>query len=226
MMKLLVVEDEPEMLESIERALKQENAVVETARNLNEALDKALIYEYDCILLDINLPGGSGLELLRELKKQNKSDGVLVLSARNSLDDKLEGLNLGADDYLTKPFHFSELIARIRSIIRRKKFEGNAFLKIGNTCVNVTDQVITIHQEAVTLNRKEFAILMYLISNKGRLVSKTALAEHVWGDHIDESDNFEFIYSQIKNLRKKMNNLDSGIEIQSIYGVGYKLTES
>lgn len=225
-MKILVVEDEPEMLESIERVLKQENALVETATNLNDALDKALIYEYDCILLDINLPDGSGLELLQELKKQNKSDGVLILSARNSLDDKLEGLNLGADDYLTKPFHFSELIARVRSIVRRKKFDGNALLEIGNILVDVTNQAITIRNEPVTLNRKEFAILMYLISNKGRLVSKTALAEHVWGDNIDESDNFEFIYSQIKNLRKKMNDLDSGIEIQSIYGVGYKLIES
>lgn len=225
-MKILVVEDEPEMLESIERALKQENAVVETASNLSDALDKALIYEYDCILLDINLPDGSGLKLLQELKNQGKSDGVLILSARNSLDDKLEGLNLGADDYLTKPFHLSELIARIRSIVRRKKFDGNALLEIGNICVDVTNQSISLHNEEVTLNRKEFAILIYLISNKGRLVSKTALAEHVWGDNIDESDNFEFIYSQIKNLRKKMNDGDSGIEIQSIYGVGYKLIES
>ena len=225
-MKILVVEDELEMLESIERVLKQEKAVVEKATNLNDALDKALIYEYDCILLDINLPDGSGLELLQELKKQNKSDGVLILSARNSLDDKLEGLNLGADDYLTKPFHFSELIARVRSIVRRKRFDGNALLEIGNIRVDVTNQAITIKNEAVVLNRKEFAILMYLISNKGRLISKAALAEHVWGDNIDESDSFEFIYSQIKNLRKKMNDLDSGIEIQSIYGVGYKLIES
>ncbi|MNE18775.1 putative transcriptional regulatory protein YedW [compost metagenome] len=225
-MKVLVVEDEPEMLESIERALKQENAVVESAANLQEALDKALIYEYDCILLDVNLPDGSGLELLQELKNNNKSDGVLIISARNSLDDKLEGLNLGADDYLTKPFHFSELIARIRSIVRRKKFDGNALVEIGNIQADVTNQSVSIHNKPVTLNRKEFAILMYLISNKGRLVHKTALAEHVWGDNIDESDNFEFIYSQIKNLRKKMNDLDSGIEIQSIYGVGYKLIES
>jgi DNA-binding response OmpR family regulator len=225
-MKILVVEDEPALLESIERVLKQENAVVETAMNLHDALDKALIYEYDCILLDINLPDGNGLELLQELKNQNKSDGVLIISARDSLDDKLEGLNLGADDYLTKPFHFSELIARVRSIVRRKKFDGNALLEIGNMQVDVTNQSLKIHEEEVTLNRKEFAILLYLVSNKGRLVSKTALAEHVWGDHIDESDNFEFIYSQIKNLRKKMNELHSGVEIQSIYGVGYKLIES
>ncbi|WP_294669200.1 response regulator transcription factor [uncultured Fluviicola sp.] len=225
-MKILVVEDELEMLESIERVLKQEKAVVEKATNLKDALDKALIYEYDCILLDINLPDGSGLELLQELKKQNKSDGILIISARNSLDDKLEGLNLGADDYLTKPFHFSELVARVRSIVRRKKFDGNAMLEIGNICVDITNQAVTVKNAPVSLNRKEFAILMYLISNKGRLISKTALAEHVWGDNIDESDNFEFIYSQIKNLRKKMNDLDSGIEIQSIYGVGYKLIES
>lgn len=225
-MKVLIVEDEPEMLESIERALKQENAVVESASNLRDALDKALIYEYDCILLDVNLPDGSGLELLRELKNHAKSDGVLIISARNSLDDKLDGLNLGADDYLTKPFHFSELIARIRSIIRRKKFDGNSLVEIGNIQADITNQSVVIDGKPVTLNRKEFAILMYLISNQGRLVHKTALAEHVWGDHIDESDNFEFIYSQIKNLRKKMNDLDSGIEIQSIYGVGYKLIEA
>ncbi|AEA42249.1 response regulator transcription factor [Fluviicola taffensis] len=225
-MKILVVEDEPEMLESIERALKQENALVESATNLNDALDKALIYEYDCILLDINLPDGSGLELLQELKNQGKSDGVLILSARNSLDDKLEGLNLGADDYLTKPFHFSELIARIRSIVRRKKFDGNALFEIGNLQVDITNQALSMNGEPIVLNRKEFAIFMYLVSNKGRLVSKTALAEHVWGDNIDESDNFEFIYSQIKNLRKKMNEMDTGLEIQSIYGVGYKLIES
>lgn len=225
-MKVLIVEDEPEMLESIERALKQENAVVESASNLRDALDKALIYEYDCILLDVNLPDGSGLELLRELKNHAKSDGVLIISARNSLDDKLDGLNLGADDYLTKPFHFSELIARIRSIIRRKKFDGNSLVEIGNIQADITNQSVVIDGKPVTLNRKEFAILMYLISNQGRLVHKTALAEHVWGDHIDESDNFEFIYSQIKNLRKKMSDLDSGIEIQSIYGVGYKLIEA
>lgn len=224
-MKILVVEDEPEMLESIERALKLENAVVESASNLQDALDKALIYEYDCILLDVNLPDGSGLELLQELKNQNKSEGVLIISARDSLDDKLEGLNLGADDYLTKPFHFSELIARIRSIIRRKKFDGNSLVEIGNVQVDITNQSVSIHNNPLILNRKEFAILMYLISNKGRLVHKTALAEHVWGDNIDESDNFEFIYSQIKNLRKKINELDPGIEIQSIYGVGYKLIE-
>lgn len=224
-MKILVVEDEIQMLESIEQALKLENAIVERAVTMNEALDKALIYEYDCILLDINLPDGSGLKVLEELKKMNKSDGVLILSARQSLDDKLLGLDLGADDYLTKPFHIAELIARIRSIIRRKKFDGSSIIEIGNVKVDTINQTVDTPNEQLQLNRKEFAILLYFISNKNRLVPKMAIAEHVWGDHIDEADNFEFIYSQIKNLRKKLKDSDAGIEIQSVYGVGYKLIE-
>ena len=224
-MKVLIVEDELQMLESIEQALKQENAIVERAMTMNEALDKALIYEYDCILLDINLPDGDGLNVLAELKKMNKSDGVLILSARQSLDDKLRGLDLGADDYLTKPFHIAELIARVRSIIRRKKFDGSSVIEIGNIRVDTTNQTVETSGEQLLLNRKEYAILLYFISNKNRLVPKMAIAEHVWGDHIDEADNFEFIYSQIKNLRKKMKDSQSGIEIQSVYGVGYKLIE-
>lgn len=224
-MKILVVEDGIQMLESIEQALKLENAIVERAVTMNEALDKALIYEYDCILLDINLPDGSGLKVLEELKKMNKSDGVLILSARQSLDDKLLGLDLGADDYLTKPFHIAELIARIRSIIRRKKFDGSSIIEIGNVKVDTINQTVDTPNEQLQLNRKEFAILLYFISNKNRLVPKMAIAEHVWGDHIDEADNFEFIYSQIKNLRKKLKDSDAGIEIQSVYGVGYKLIE-
>jgi len=224
-MKILVVEDELDLLESIEEVLKQENAVVERATTELEALDKALIYDYDCILLDINLPDGSGLKVLEELKRMKKSDGVLILSARQSLDDKLLGLDLGADDYMTKPFHFAELVARIRSIVRRKKFDGSALLEVGNLVVDVNNQVVQSMGNELELNRKEFAILLYFISNKNRLVPKTALAEHVWGDHIDDADNFEFIYSQIKNLRKKLNEYNTGLEIQSVYGVGYKMIE-
>lgn len=224
-MKVLVVEDELQMLESIEQALKQENAIVERAMTMHEALDKALIYEYDCILLDINLPDGNGLNILAELKKMNKSDGVLILSARQSLDDKLLGLDLGADDYLTKPFHIAELIARVRSIIRRKKFDGSSIIQIGNIKVDTINLTVETPSEQLQFNRKEYAILLYFISNKNRLVPKMAIAEHVWGDHIDESDNFEFIYSQIKNLRKKLKDSNCGIEIQSVYGVGYKLIE-
>lgn len=225
-MKILIVEDEIELLESIAQVLKQENAVVETATTQFEAIDKVVMYDYDCVLLDINLPDGSGLKVLEELKRMNKTDGVLILSARQSLDDKLHGLDLGADDYLTKPFHFAELLARIRSIVRRKKFDGAALIEIGNTVIDPQNLTVSVAGNELQLNRKEYAILLYMISNKNRLVAKSALAEHVWGDHIDEADNFEFIYSQIKNLRKKLNDTDSGIEIQSVYGVGYKLIEA
>lgn len=224
-MKILVVEDEPELQASIERAFSQENAVVETVGNVTDALDKVVIYDYDCIVLDLNLPDGNGLRVLEVLKQEGKKEGVLILTARDSLEDKLAGLDLGADDYLTKPFHLSELIARVRSIIRRKRFDGNALVKIGNLQVDMNNQTVWLLDEALTLNRKEFAILTFLIANKNRLVQKTALAEHVWGDHVDEADNFEFIYSQMKNLRKKLNGSNSGIEIQSVYGAGYKLTE-
>lgn len=224
-MKILVVEDEPELQASIARAFSQENAVVETVGNVTDALDKVVIYDYDCIVLDLNLPDGNGLRVLEELKQGGKKEGVLILTARDSLEDKLAGLDLGADDYLTKPFHLSELIARVRSIIRRKRFDGNALVKIGNLQVDMNNQTVWLMDEALTLNRKEFAILTFLIANKNRLVQKTALAEHVWGDHVDEADNFEFIYSQMKNLRKKLNGNNSGIEIQSVYGAGYKLTE-
>jgi two-component system, OmpR family, response regulator ArlR len=223
-MKILVVEDEPEMLDVVVRSLERESAVVEIAPDFNTALDKIAIYDYDCILLDINLPGGSGLELLEELKKMSKTDGVLIMSARDSLDDRLMGLNLGADDYLTKPFHLSELVARVKSIVRRKKFDGKQTIVIGNLNINPEDRIVTSGSEDLQLNRKEFAILMYCISNKDRLIHKTALAEHVWGDHVDESDNFEFIYSQIKNLRKKLKDANAGVEIQSVYGIGYKFT--
>ncbi len=224
-MKILVVEDEPELREIIHDALLKEDAVVEMAGDFDSALDKMLIYRYDCILLDINLPGGSGLELLEELKRQGETDGVLIISARDALDDRLTGLNLGADDYLTKPFHISELIARTKSIVRRKQFNGKATISIGNLVLHPEDREVIASGNPLPLNRKEYEILSYFVANKGRLVDKTALAEHVWGDHIDEADNFEFIYSQMKNLRKKLKDANAGIEIRAVYGIGYKLTE-
>lgn len=224
-MKILVVEDEPEMLDTIVHSLQQEQYLVETAADFYSAIDKIGIYEYDCILLDISLPGGDGLELLNELKKENKAEGVIIISAKNSLDDKIRGLNLGADDYLAKPFHLAELHARVRSVLRRRKFMGNHSLIVGNLLVNHDLRMVQIDSIELDLNRKEFDILLYLLANKNRLVTKTALAEHVWGDRIDEADSFEFIYSQIKNLRKKLKDNGANVAIQSVYGVGYKLTE-
>lgn len=222
-MKILLIEDEKEMRQILRQTLERENYTVESARNYQEALSKVGVYEYDCILLDIGLPDGNGLEILKELKRQNKSDGVIIISAKNSLDDKLKGLNLGADDYLPKPFHMAELNARVKAVLRRKKFDGANIFRIANVEIETDNHKIMIEGEELELNRKEFDVFLYLCTNKDRLVSKSALAEHVWGDYIDQADSFEFIYSQIKNLRKKLSGSKAEVEIKAIYGIGYKL---
>ncbi|GGZ52575.1 response regulator transcription factor [Mesonia mobilis] len=222
-MKVLIIEDEEEMLQNMKQTLEKEDYLVETATDYDSAFLKIGVYEYDCILLDISLPGKNGLEILKELKKRRISDGVIIVSAKNSLDDKLEGLHLGADDYLPKPFHMAELNARIKAVFRRRNLKGNTFIQIENLKINIEDRIAFIEGEELLLNRKEFDILFYLTSNRNRLVNKTALAEHVWGDHIDQTDSFDFIYSQIKNLRKKLKDHQAQIEVKAIYGIGYKL---
>ena len=224
-MKILIIEDEQDMLQNMKDFLEKENFVVETADSVFEAQNKIGVYSYDCILLDINLKDGSGFSLLEDLKKNNIEDGVIIVSARNSLDDKLEGLNLGADDYLAKPFHMSELNARVKAVLRRRQFKGNNKITIGNLSIDLDEHEVSIDKKPLNLNRKEFEILLFFTSNQNRLVNKSALAEHVWGDHIDQADSFEFIYSQIKNLRKKLKAADADIEIKAVYGIGYKLVE-
>ena len=221
LMKLLIIEDEPEMMENMVQTLEREHYIVETASDYQSALHKIGVYDYDCILLDITLPDGNGLLLLKEMKLNGKDEGVIIVSAKDSLDDKLEGLNLGADDYLSKPFHMAELHARVKAVLRRRHFEGNQQLSLGNLSISPEKRQVWIDQTEIVLNRKEYDILMYLVTNQTRLVTKSALAEHVWGDHIDQSDSFDFIYSQIKNLRKKLEH--ATVSIEAIYGVGYKL---
>lgn len=225
-MKLLIIEDETGMRENIHQSLVREKYVVETATDYHSAREKLGVYEYDCILLDIGLPGGSGLELLKELKKERRKEAVLIVSAKDSLEDKVDGLNLGADDYLPKPFHFAELHARIKSLLRRKSLGGNDMITIGNIIINTEHRTIHLDGKEVAFNRKEFDIILYMGMNKNRLVNKTALAEHVWGDSIDEANSFDFIYSQIKNLRRKLKDYDTGVEIKAVYGIGYKLSDS
>lgn len=222
-MKILIIEDEAELQEVIRQSLEKESFLVETASDYTNALDKIISFDYDCILLDIMIPGGSGLDILQELKDLNKSDNVIIISAKDSLDDKLTGLELGADDYLTKPFHIAELNARIKSVLRRKSFGGKNTVELANIKLDLDDRTVHIDKEMLALNRKEFDILTYMVVNKNRLVNKTSLAEHVWGDHMDEADDYEFIYSQIKNLRKKLKDSQAGVEIQAVYGLGYKL---
>ncbi|WP_107039726.1 response regulator transcription factor [Brumimicrobium mesophilum] len=224
-MKILIIEDEVDLRETIKESLLKEKYIVESAEDFTSALDKISIYDYDCILLDIMLPNGNGLDLLEELKKMGKSENVIIVSAKNSLDDKVKGLALGADDYLTKPFHIAELTARIKAVLRRKNFNGKDCIEVGNVNLNIQERSLLIGAELVHLNKKEFDILNYFMSNKDRLVTKTALAEYVWGDHIDQADNFDFIYYQIKNLRKKLDQAGAKVNIETIYGIGYKLIE-
>ncbi len=224
-MKILIVEDEKELQNTIADSLSKEQFVIETADNFAAALEKINVYEYDCILLDIMLPGGSGIQLLQALKKAGRAGNVIIISAKDSLDDKLQGLELGADDYLTKPFHIAELNARVKAVLRRKNTDGKNSLEFANLCLDLSERTLTINQQNIPLNRKEFDILNYFLFNKNRLVTKTALAEHVWGDNIDQADNLDFIYYQIKNLRKKLQAADAAIEIEAVYGIGYKITE-
>jgi DNA-binding response OmpR family regulator len=223
-MKILVIEDEQAMMDNIVDALKGEQYLVETANSYDTAIQKVFDYQYDCILLDISLQNThNGFDILKELKLHNKADGVIIVSAKDSLDDKITGLNLGADDYLPKPFHISELLARVKSVIRRRNFSGSDQVIAGNLKIDTDQQLVHVGEQPFITNRKEFEVLLYLVTNKNRLVNKSALAEHVWGDHIDSADNFDFIYSQIKNLRKKLKDAKAHVDIQSIYGVGYKL---
>lgn len=222
-MKLLVVEDELDLLEVIRQSLEKESYLVEAAGTYALALEKIVSYEYDCVLLDIMLPDGSGLDLLAELKQMNKSDNVIIISAKDALEDKIKGLEMGADDYLVKPFHIAELNARVKSVLRRKSLNGKNTIEHANVKLDLDEREVRIEGEELVLNRKEFDILSYLAMNKNRLVNKTALAEQVWGDHMDGADDYEFIYSQIKNLRKKLKEKGAGIEIQAVYGIGYKL---
>lgn len=223
-MKILLVEDEKDLRETVKAFLVKEKFVVECAEDYPTAVRKISEYDYDCILLDIMLPGGSGLSVLAKLKKQRKQDSVIIISAKNSIEDKVKGLELGADDYLAKPFHLAELNARIKSLLRRKKAGGDTSIILGNVTLYPDTRKVMIDEKELELNRKEFDILYYFMSNPNRLINRTALAESVWGDHIDQADSLDFIYSQMKNLRKKMKTAGSQAEIKSVYGMGYKLT--
>tara|TARA_R110002050_G_scaffold131371_4_gene253169 strand:- start:2581 stop:3258 length:678 start_codon:yes stop_codon:yes gene_type:complete len=223
--KILLIEDELQLLNNIKESLEKEDFLIETAMDFNKGLHKALIYDYDCILLDVMLPNGSGIDVLKELKKNGKSGNVIIISAKDSLDDKLLGLELGADDYLIKPFHLAELNARVKAVIRRKNLKGNNSLEFLNVTLNIDERKFTVDQNEIHLNRKEFDLLYYFLLNKNRLITKSALAEFVWGDNSDDSDNFDFVYYQIKNLRKKLTESQAHITIEAVYGVGYKLTE-
>ena len=222
-MKILVVEDEKSLRDVIVESLEKERYVVEVASNYNEASFKVNDYDYDCILLDITLPGGSGLDILRTIKSTKKNEGVIIISAKDSIDDKVAGLDLGADDYLAKPFHLAELNARVKSVIRRKQMDGNLLLEMGNLTLNPQTFNVEVGGKPLALNRKEYDLLYYFISNPNRVLNKTTLVEAVWGDYADQADSLDFVYSQVKNLRKKLVTVGADVELKAVYGFGYKL---
>jgi DNA-binding response OmpR family regulator len=221
-MKILIIEDEKNLADNIRAYLNSEQFTCESAYDYYDALEKIHVYEYACIILDINLPHGSGLEILKELRQAKKGEGVLIISARNSLDDKVMGLTIGADDYLTKPFHLPELGARVSAIIRRKSFGGNNQIALDHLTLDLTDRTLKSNEEVISLTRKEYDLLVYFVSNRNRVVTKEAIVEHLWGDEIDMADSYDFIYSHIKNLRKKLMQAGSPDYIKAVYGMGYR----
>ncbi|MGI8583921.1 MAG: response regulator transcription factor [Chitinophagaceae bacterium] len=221
-MKILVIEDEAELAYSISSYLQGENYVCEVAATFNEAYDKITMFHYDCILLDIMLPDGDGLRLLEELKKEKKQDGVIIISAKDSLEDKITGLTIGADDYLPKPFHLSELRARIYSVIRRKQFDNTNQIDINELHIDLLSKTVLVQSKLVALTKKEFDLLLFLIGNKNRVISKSAVAEHLSGDMANMMDNFDFIYSHVKNLKRKLLEAGCSDYIKTVYGTGYK----
>lgn len=225
-MRVLIIEDEQQLAESIVHYLKAESYLCETALDFESALEKISLYKYDCILLDITLPGGNGLNLLKELKKNNKTEGVIIISAKNSVDDKIAGLEIGADDYLPKPFHLAELSARIKALIRRNKFDGSNLIVIDNLKLDVLGKAATICEYKLDLTKSEFELLLFLISNKNKVISKDAIGEHLSGDDADRFDSYDFVYSHIKNLKRKVTEAGGADYIKTVYGLGYKFEVS
>lgn len=224
-MKILIVEDERILADGISSHLMMEGFVCETAYTYEAALEKIHLYSYDCIIIDINLPDGIGFDLIEALKKVRSTSGIIVISARNTVDDRIKSLDLGSDDYLTKPFHLSELNARVKSVTRRRNFGGSNEIHFEEIRINFQSRQVFVHNLEVTLSRKEYDLLMYFISNKRIALTKASVAEHLWGDNMDAADTFDVLYSHVKNLRKKLTEKGSKDYIRTIYGIGYKFVK-
>jgi len=221
-MKILIIEDEPELSASIVTYLAAEGYLCETALTFQQAMQKTESYNYDCILLDVTLPDGNGLRILQELKANKNHDGVIVISAKNSIEDRLKGLHLGADDYLAKPFHLSELSARVAAVIRRRRFDGNQVIVAQDLTIDLPGKTVYAFHKSIDFTRREFDLLLYLVSNKNRVVSKNALAEHLSGDQAEAFSNFDFVYTHIKNVKRKLLAAGCPDYIRTVYGLGYK----
>jgi DNA-binding response OmpR family regulator len=223
-MKILIIEDEVDLLIAISNFLVKENFVCELAKTFNKAHEKIACYEYDLILLDITLPGGNGLDLIPVIKKFNPLAGVIIISARNSLDDKITGLDLGADDYLTKPFQLSELNSRIKAVLRRHQFDGNNRIALNEISIDTNSKSVEVNGSGITLTKKEYDLLLYFMINQNRVLTKETIAEHLWNDNVELVDNFDFIYTHLNNLRRKIRQAGGNDYINTLYGMGYKFS--
>lgn len=221
-MKILIVEDEIAIANDIIDYLQSNDILCEYASNVKQALNKIYDYNYDCILLDLNLPDGDGFTIIKELKKQNKTDGIIIISAKESINTKIEGFQIGADDYLTKPFHLSELLVRIQSLVRRKQFNGSNKITFNEIEIDVLNKEIKVKNKKIDCTKKEIELLLFLIGNKNKVLSKSNIAEHLSGDMADLLNNHDFIYAHIKNLKRKLQDARSSDYIKSVYGIGYK----
>lgn len=221
-MKILLIEDETGLATSIIDYLKSNQVICEWADTLLSAMDKVHSYDYDCILLDLNLPDGDGMKILTELKKLDKTDGVIITSAKDTLPTKLEGLQLGADDFLAKPFHLSELLARVQALVRRKQFNGKNTLRFREIEIDILLKSVKVNEQMVDLTKKEIDLLLFLVGNQNKVLSKAALAEHLSGDMADMLDNHGFVYAHVKNLKKKLSEASCDDYIKTVYGLGYK----
>ncbi|UFH53386.1 response regulator transcription factor [Spirosoma sp. KNUC1025] len=224
-MKVLVVEDELGLAESITDYMVQDGYICETVATYREAEEKIHLYTYDCVIVDLTLPDGSGFQLIDTLKRLIATTGVIIISARNALEDKLKGLEIGSDDYLTKPFHLSELNARVKSLLRRRQFGGHNEIRFQEITVVPHNRKVFVNGQSTTLSRKEYDLLLYFLSNVDVVLTKASIAEHLWGDNIDSADSFDIVYSHIKNLRRKLLDKGAADYVQSIYGIGYKFSQ-
>jgi DNA-binding response OmpR family regulator len=222
-MKILLIEDENELAFSIRTLLKKEGFNVEWAENYFQAEEKINLYTYDCLLVDISLPDGSGLDIIRKIKERNADPGIIIITAKDSVNDRVRGLDLGADDYVTKPFHLAELNSRVKALMRRRKFSGQKEISFGMLKIIPENFQAFVLQEDLNLTRKEFDLLLFLVMNRNRVITRESIAEHLWGDYIDISDSYDFIYSHVKNLRKKITDKGGQDFIQNVYGIGYKI---
>lgn len=225
-MKLLIIEDERELSDSIVAYLSSENYLCEQAFTFSEAKEKVGLYDYDCVLLDLMLPGGNGLDILRDIRSRRNPVGVIIVSAKDSLDDKVKGLEIGADDYLAKPFHLPELSMRIYAIIRRKEFSASNTLQSNGITIDLLSKAVHFGHETISPTRTEYELLLFFIGNKNKVISRGAIAEHLSGDMADMLDNHDFIYTHIKNLKAKLAEAGCKDCIKNVYGTGYKWVES